>query len=183
MASARWLTWLVLTKRPENILSMVPGAWRRGFPSHIWMGTSVERQDLADLRLPVLLQVPARRFVSFEPLLGPLDISAYAKGIHWAIVGGESGSQGRPMHPDWVREIRKQCQVAALPFFFKQWGRYSPQRQGEKPAIMSPVHKGTCFPMYDAGKKKAGRMLDGEICGEIPGQLLNLNVNMNKIIV
>ena len=108
--------------------------------ANIWLGVSCEDQQRADERIPLLLQTPAAvRFISAEPLLGPVNLKfndeypdpdgCYADarhGIAWVIVGGESGPGARPMHPDWVRSIRDQCQAAAVPFFFKQWGEWRP---------------------------------------------------------
>ena len=113
---------------------------------NIWLGTSVENQQTADERIPLLLQVPAAvRFLSCEPLLGPVDLSfirttsisgimpldSHPIGspdkpfINWVIAGGESGNKARPMHPDWVRSLRNQCASASVPFFFKQWGEFA----------------------------------------------------------
>lgn len=131
------LDWLLLTKRPDNVPSMVPAAWMRdGFPAAVWIGTSVEDQRRADERIPHLLALPAAvRFLSVEPMLGPVDLwearyplpgggrgSAFAwgNGINWVIVGGESGPGARPVHPDWARDIREACQATGVPFFFKQ---------------------------------------------------------------
>jgi len=111
---------------------------------NVWLGISCEDQKTADERTPILLQCPAAvRFVSIEPMLGGIDLSAYFGGaycalpgdriepyynfgISWVIVGGESGPNARPMHPDWARAIRDQCQAAGVPFFFKQWGEWLP---------------------------------------------------------
>ena len=103
---------------------------------NVWLGVSVEDQERADERIPELLATPAaKRFISAEPLLGPLDIvGAYlippglkgedCWGIDWVIAGGESGPGARPMHPDWARSLRDQCKAAGVPFFFKQWGEW-----------------------------------------------------------
>ena len=141
----------------------------------MWIGTSVENQAAANARIPHLLQVPAAvRFLSMEPLLGPVDLSAvhhtvepgffgdclqwYHMGkdssdrgtsylnINWVIVGGESGHHARPMHPDWVRSLRDQCATAGVPFFFKQWGEYLPFCQlGPDPENKNAVNPG--FPV------------------------------------
>lgn len=169
IAETPWLDWLLLTKRPQYIVHMVPGDWLAprgafkvlpypgGWPANVWIGTSVEDQQRADERIPALLQVPARvRFLSMEPLLGPVNLTAircsngcapphycgecYPDGrtatgtfdaigdgaISWVIVGGESGGQARPMHPAWVRSLRDQCVSAGTAFFFKQWGEWHP---------------------------------------------------------
>lgn len=91
---------------------------------NVWVGVSAEDQKRADLRIPVLLDVPAaRRFVSAEPLLGPLRLDpAWTGGLDWVIVGGESGPNARPMDPDWVRGVRDDAVRAGVAFFFKQWG-------------------------------------------------------------
>lgn len=140
------LDWLLLTKRPENIMPMLIRA-ERGFqdlPSHIWIGATVENQEQADRRIPELLAVPAAvRFLSCEPLLGPVDLRhvgtedwdvlhgwkakannergwANTSLIHWVIAGGESGHGARPAHPDWFRSLRDQCRAAGVPYFMKQ---------------------------------------------------------------
>lgn len=136
------LIWQLLTKRPEKIMVFVPEHWRNGFPDNVWMGTSVENQNTADVRIPHLLKVPANvRFLSCEPLLGEVDLTsdeiirrillykpcfANSKGIDWVIAGGESGHHARPVHPDWIRSLRDQCKEAGVAFFFKQWGEYKP---------------------------------------------------------
>ncbi len=115
-----WLHWQLLTKRPENILAMVP--WGESWPNNVWIGTSVENADAAEKRLPLLREVPAAiRFLSCEPLIGPLD-DIDLSGIHWLIAGGESGPKHRPLDISWVRALRDRCQEANIAFFFKQWG-------------------------------------------------------------
>ena len=191
------LDWLILTKRPQNVKRFLddaetmpshfwPGAagnsvWDdivAGNFDHVWFGTSVEDQVTADARIPELLKIPAAvRFLSMEPLLGPVDFRemdlAYghfpqtdrqkAAGLspcekrvmnplhllNWVIVGGESGHHARPMHPEWVRDIREQCLPAGVPFFFKQWGEHN--SDGTR-----------------VGKKAAGRLLDGTEWNEAP---------------
>jgi protein gp37 len=118
MESASWHTFQVLTKRAARLAQLAPDL---RWPPNVWMGVSVERADYL-WRANHLRQVPAAvRFLSLEPLLGPLgtfDLS----GIHWVIVGGESGPGARPMEATWVRRIQEQCSAAGVPFFFKQWG-------------------------------------------------------------
>jgi len=113
---------LILTKRPARLLEF----WRGRNPlRNIWYGVSVEDQATADERIPVLERVPAaHRFISYEPLLGPISIQAYLDNgmISWVIAGGETGFAARPCDADWVRSIRDQCKAANLPFFFKRWG-------------------------------------------------------------
>ena len=125
MTQTPWLDWLLLTKRPENILDMVPDEWRTvgRWPRNVWAGTTIENQDVVIKRLSELIRVPARvRFLSCEPLLGPLDLSEWLDFISWVIVGGESGPKARPMNPDWVRSIRGQCNGAGVAYFVKQMG-------------------------------------------------------------
>lgn len=135
------LDWLLLTKRPESWNARMHEAmgagsnlartWLNGMaPANVWIGTSIEDQKRADERMPILLEIPARvRFLSIEPLLEDLG-ELNLRGIHWVIVGGESGPGARPMNPEWVRSIRDQCYVARVPFFFKQWGGVRKEKAG-----------------------------------------------------
>jgi len=140
------MDWLLLTKRPQNIGKMLPAFWDQ-VKGHVWLGTTVEDQQRADLNIPHLLKYDsAVRFVSCEPLLSPIDIgrymhdstcSGFADGIcscseprevhlDWVIAGGESGAQARPSSPEWFRDLRDQCETASVPFLFKQWGEWAP---------------------------------------------------------
>lgn len=157
------LDWLLLTKRPQNWKTRLNEAracmqsrpkpitctaavmveyWLGGYPPpNVWVGTTVEDQQRADERIPQILEIPARvRFLSCEPLLGPVDLGlmgtvpmaiaphSYAmtyQMIHWVICGGESGTGARPMHPAWARSMRDQCAGAGVPFLFKQWGEHA----------------------------------------------------------
>ena len=140
MRRADWHIYQVLTKRPERVAEMDA---RLPWAPHIWMGTSVESAPYTP-RIDVLRGVGASvRFLSLEPLLGPLPCMKL-KGIHWAIVGGESGPGARPMEESWVLDIRDQCRRAGVAFFFKQWG--------------------------GVNKKKAGRELEGRTWDEMPGR-------------
>ncbi len=119
MERAYWHVFQILTKRPDRMLSFTKDYGE--IPDHIWLGTSVELA-MYNHRIQTLKQVPARvKFVSFEPLLGPIGQVAL-DGISWAIVGGESGPHHRPIKAEWIREIRKQCKEQGIAFFFKQWG-------------------------------------------------------------
>lgn len=130
-------TYQVLTKRPERMAEI---AQRIDWPANVWAGTSIESQWHAG-RMDHLLRVPAAvRFLSCEPLLGPLALKL--DGIQWVIVGGESGSGARPMHPEWARSLRDQCQASNVAYFFKQWG--------------------------GVNKKATGRELDGRTWDEMP---------------
>jgi protein gp37 len=138
MERADWHIFQVLTKRYERLAAL---AEQLRWPGNVWMGVSVENQDYVR-RIGSLQKVPVRvRFLSVEPLLGPISFLPL-KGIHWVIVGGESGPRARPIQPQWVRAIRDRCRAKGVPFFFKQWGG---------------VHKA-----------KTGRLLDGRAWNEMP---------------
>ena len=138
MNEARWHTFQVLTKRAEY-MAQISG--RFNWSPNIWMGVTVESAKHVD-RMDFLRDVPAAvRFLSLEPLLGPIpDLNL--EGIDWVIVGGESGPGARPMRKEWVLEIRDRCLDAGVPFFFKQWGGVQ--------------------------KKKAGRLLEDKIWDQMP---------------
>lgn len=241
------LDWLLLTKRPENwrrateeVVELGHAArfvskgmemarnWLNGTrPTNVWMGTSVENQLVADKRIPELLKIPAAvRFLSCEPLLGPVDLERFGhdegfgsvydhrgtyafhqavgfppgsvkvkEGIDWVIAGGESGPHARPMHPDWARSLRDQCQSAGVPFFFKQHGEWREPLEGEAydtslgraqrvPAFIMGTN-GTVNCYHDEriqeprvvlriGKKNAGNLLDGVRYEEFPDVPQNL---------
>ena len=141
MARAHWHTFQVLTKRSQRMAEL---SQRLTWPRNVWAGVSVESPEYLH-RIDHLRLVPSQvRFVSFEPLLADLgDIDL--RGIHWAIVGGESGPGARPIQEPWVAEIRDQCLLAKVPFFFKQWG--------------------------GVNKKKAGRLLHGRVWDSRPPSL------------
>jgi protein gp37 len=124
------LDWLMLTKRPENISSMLPDNWGDGY-DNVWLGTSVEDERVLN-RISLLADIPAIiHFLSLEPLIGPLSHLPLAD-IEWVIVGGESGPKARPMDEKWVHEIRLQCENTDVPFFFKQWGGFNKARAGRE---------------------------------------------------
>lgn len=161
-------------------------------PPGIWLGTSVEDQAAADERIPPLLATPATvRFLSCEPLLGPITLKPeWLAIIDWVIVGGESGPGARPMHPDWVRSIRDQCAAAGVPLFFKQWGawqtvydrdhddpdwRRCPRECGSNQRYLN-LAGGTGFHgdrvvfVRRRSKKATGRILDGVTHDDFPGE-------------
>ena len=119
---------LILTKRPENIHRMLPVGWiesRAKYWPHIWLGVTAENQEMADLRIPILLDIPAKvRFVSCEPLIGLIEFDErhidYKGGVQWVITGGESGADGRWMDLKWARVLKYECQDHGIPFFMKQ---------------------------------------------------------------
>lgn len=260
------LYWLLLTKRPEDIMPLIHAAfiearespasgategcdsflesWLDGnAPKNVWLGTSVENQEAADERIPHLLRVPAAvRFLSVEPMLGPVDLGQWlhtwrcgqcnwtgfdpnystdderefcpkcglrevgrrydflwtGEGLpdgeaerrclaekhtplDWVIAGGESGPNARPMHPDWARGLRDQCQAAGVPFFFKQWGEWKPDcpypfdidhtnknNMGNGTVRRAPGTLDGNYLMRRYGKKAAGRLLDGREWNEFP---------------
>ena len=138
MRRAHWHTFQVLTKRSERLLELDP---QIEWPGNVWMGVSVENEDYK-FRIDHLRQTHARiKFLSLEPLLGPL-LNLNLRGINWAIVGGESGPGARSIQEEWVIDIRDQCLKAHVPFFFKQWGGVQ--------------------------KKRAGRLLQGRTWDEMP---------------
>lgn len=185
--ASQWHRFMVLTKRPQRMrgyFDYLRTIWRvREWPaSNLWLGVTAENQQRADERIPVLLEIPAvRRFVSVEPMLGPVDLSQWlgrSGGLDWVICGGETGQGARPLHPDWVRSLRDQCQMAGTPFFFKSWGDWYPN-WSEMPRDDIDYGKpqvsvgGLSF--VRCGKKQAGRMLDGRTWDEEPE-----DVNVSK---
>lgn len=214
MALAKQHTFQVLTKRPERMLEYLKSLGRHhevdrvsleakkintetGFHytmtsngwalPNVWIGVTIENQEAADERIPLLLQTPAAvRWISVEPLLGPVNLERplpgpdlqqgggasicqpwmIQGGIDWVVVGGESGHNARPMHTDWARSLRDQCAAAGVPFLFKQHGEW---RGGGKGWHLSkPVTGGVQFHKWEdgsisirEGKKSAGRLLDG----------------------
>jgi protein gp37 len=162
-----WLDWLLLTKRPGPALRMVP--WRGAWPANVWFGATVEDADWARKRLPHLLRSAAVvRFVSCEPLLGAVDLSAClgrgAGKVNWVIAGGESGGNSRPSDPAWLRALRDQCAVAEVPFHFKQWGNWRPSAAARAKRRL-PVTDGL---VERVSKKLAGRRLDGRTWDQFP---------------
>lgn len=167
---------------------------------NVWLGVSAENQQWADLRIPALLDTPAAvRFVSAEPLLGPIDLMSVpprvggVPAIDWVIVGGESGHGARPMHPDWARSLRDQCTGAGVAFLFKQWGEWVPEglwlHANSAPAaflspdgtvrdlvngkpVRPPMSRGDAITIRRVGKKAAGRVLDGRTWDEYPAVVL-----------
>lgn len=192
-----WLSEIPIPRHPQGWVIKAPGAPRTKIFDHIWLGVSAENQQRANERIPVLLDIPgaAVRFVSVEPMLGPVDLSGplYAEGragqpgtarfdatkmwmprLDWVICGGESGPGARPMYPDWPRALRDQCQAAGVPFFFKQWGKYCyPEQMPEDTYNAVDVHHnlaghGDYNKPWGVGKKLAGRLLDDEKWNEMP---------------
>lgn len=221
------LIWLLLTKRIGNAKAMLAEMFPDGVPDNVWLGATICNQAEADRDIPKLLAVPAaKRFLSMEPLLGPVDLTAIGQytnsslnidalfgsetrgilamspsegssmvsttfggpRVDWVIVGGESGHNARPMHPNWVRSLRDQCETAGVPFLFKQWGEWIPYEDSAQPPFKWSQHgheiDGHVLPDFESedgqnqrewhcdwsdmllarrvGKKAAGRLLDGQ---------------------
>ena len=170
---------------------------------NVWLGVTAENQARADERIPLLLQTPAaKRFVSVEPMLGPVDLfnagmkldgklnrqTGERAFLHWVICGGESSQGARPMHPDWVRSLRDQCQAAAVPFLHKQNGEWAPGETvdrttgivetarliddqwffGKESLARTDGHVDDQPDVYRVGKKAAGRLLDGREWNQFP---------------
>ncbi len=167
------LDWLLLTKRPQNVGRLA--GWGQDWPKHVWLGTTVELQARADELLPHLAVVPAAvKFISAEPLLGPLELRKWlGSTVNWVITGGESGPKARPASPDWFRSIQLQCMAADVPFHFKQWGDWAPgdgvNLAGRRAIQQQIADDGT--PMLRLGKKAAGRRLDGAEWDELPTRM------------
>jgi len=170
---------------------------------NVWLGVSVEDQTTADQRIPLLLDTPAAvRFVSYEPALGPVTLTnmgtdgtaiaglnaltgeqpcchdhpdkiVYHNGLDWIIAGGESGGGARPSRAEWFRKVREQCEIAGVPFFFKQWGEWIPVDQWRQTARFDSAktfvgHTSENGVMLRVGKKNAGRRLDGREWNQFP---------------
>jgi protein gp37 len=211
IADTPHLDGLLLTKRIGNAKRMLSDASMHDGrlltandeyrpPDNLWIGATICNQEEADRDIPKLLATPtAKRFLSMEPLLGPVDLvragalwsdmngnihpefQRVRQHIDWVIVGGESGHGARPMHPDWARSLRDQCQAAGVPFLFKQWGEWTPGENVERQRGTIPVahhfvdewivsnlnlatdggHADDEPTVYRVGKKAAGRLLDG----------------------
>lgn len=164
------LDWLMLTKRIQHVNSMVP--WKFSFPENVWIGATVEDQRRANDRMDLLLSIPAKiRFLSCEPLLGPVDLEPWISEIDWVIAGGESGHGSRPMNPDWPRLLRDQCFENDVAFHFKQWGNWFPAGAESEVKVKKTILAGRSR-MINVGKKKAGRLLDGIEWNQIPVNLV-----------
>jgi protein gp37 len=174
MADTPRHTYQVLTKRAQRLSKIAP---KLPWPDNVWMGVSIE-SDRYVFRANHLRKVPAAvRFISAEPLLGPLP-SLDLSGVGWLIAGGESGPGARPMHPDWVRNLRDRCISADVAFFFKQWGAWAPNREAgsmsvslqgefvdELPRVTVP---GAPVAMRRVGKGAAGRRIDRRVWNQMP---------------
>ena len=169
---------------PSDVLNLRWMHWRinqgPAFPygpwplPNVWLGVSAENQETANQRLPFLAKTPARvRFVSYEPALGPLDLTRWIEQVDLVICGGESGPHARRMDLEWARSMRDQCEKAKIAFFFKQWGEWWPNEQGnyECPESLRQLAYDEPGEEYSRiGKKAAGHLLDGKIYQQFPRQ-------------
>jgi protein gp37 len=130
MERAHWHKFQILTKRSSRLRDYVNARYADGpAPQHIWLGTSIEDGSKKSRARHIQATKASVRFLSIEPLLGRIG-KIDLQGIHWVIVGGESGPRARPMLVEWAREVRDQCKAAKVPFFFKQWGGLRPKSGG-----------------------------------------------------
>jgi protein gp37 len=174
------LDWLLLTKRIHVVRKLLPKGY--DFPANVWLGATVENQEVADKMIKYLLEfeTPSVRFLSCEPLLSALNLESYlvptARGtkIDWVITGGESGASSRPMNPAWPADIQTQCENASVPFHFKQWGHWAPIE-----LVRDVMTKSTRIEAMESddyatvslaaiGKGKAGRRLGGKHWDQFP---------------
>jgi protein gp37 len=206
------LDWLLLTKRIGNVRGMLAELAHGSDPDltlldmmplpNVWLGATIVNQTEAERDIRKLLDVPARvRFLSMEPLLGPVSFEGLFANPHdvrdgtnmlealdWVIVGGESGPNARPMHPDWARSLRDQCEAAGVPFLFKQWGEWTPGENvhrntgtvdgawwvdgrwmpSRENLARDDGHRDDEPDLYRVGKKAAGRLLDGRTWDGFP---------------
>lgn len=182
MADTPQHTYQVLTKRAHRLPRV---ADKLPWPANVWMGVSAEDQGQANARIPHLLATPAAvKFVSAEPLLGPVRLDPAWTGLDWLIAGGESGKGARPMHPQWLRDLRDQCAEMDIAYFLKQWGEWYPQpiystddrhhvvmldgRDRGTPWSGWRIDQPDAAVMERVGKKAAGRVLDGDTHDAFP---------------
>jgi protein gp37 len=205
MVAAPRHTFQVLTKRHARLRSLLSnGAFWQAVSTHlghmwntpapapltraphwVWVGVSAETQQWADIRLPALAETPAEvRFVSAEPLLGPMRIRPdWLSRLRWVIAGGESGPGARPMHPDWPRTLRDQCAAAGVAFFFKQWGEYLPAPVVDAPtsvngrAVQHPDGSAVSASIRDRGP--SGTFRAGAVRAMRPGDRNGLGVMLD----
>jgi protein gp37 len=164
-------TFQILTKRPEILIEFDVNYVHVNYHK-IWAGISAENQEYADLRIPILLKSSFdTMWVSLEPLLDSIDLSAYINALSWVVVGGETGPHARPMNPIWVRNIRNQCIDAHVPFFFKSWGEWAPVEQVREftdTDHITRLDNANHARYIRLGSRHTGRMLDGKEYQEFP---------------
>ena len=194
-----------MTKRTGNVSKMIPEIWQAQLPANVWLGITVVNQEEAERDVKKLLRIRASvRFLSMEPLLGPINFEGLFANpdmpndgtnqlheIDWVIVGGETGPGARPLHPDWVFDLRDQCAATETPFLFKQWGDWASAgmggfgtKDGEIRYIKSDgTFWGDDLPSDDdadvltvvrLGKNVTGRRLAGKTCDGYPTPRITL---------
>lgn len=177
------LHWLLLTKRPDEARRYFQNTFFDWPWPHVWIGASVENQVAARERIPELLRIPAAgRFLSIEPMLGPVNVqvaespewaidNGHLIGVDWIIAGGESGTKARPTHPNWLRALRDQCQHDGRPFLFKGWGEWA-SLGGWPGGRLQPYifPDGLC--MHRTGRAQSGCLIDEVEYKEVPACLL-----------
>ena len=158
----RRLDWLMLTKRPQNIIKMLPADWGDGY-RNVWLGVTAENQTYFDQRWKYLQNIPAViKFISYEPALGRLRLPKHGPYPDWLISGGESGGGARPVNPKWVRDIIADCRRRGVTPFHKQWGTYS-----SNPLVVEQrmsIAEAKALDKYGKG----GGLVDGELVRESP---------------
>ena len=173
------LDWLLLTKHIDNVARLAP--WSGTWPRNIWLGITAENQTWLERRIDHLLHHDtAVRFISSEPLLGPLALRPWlrgadgARGVDWVIAGGESGGKARYMNPAWVEDLRDQCLEADVAFHFKQWGHWAPEEliaesiSAQAQRVEVTGRSGRKIRLVKVGKTKGGRMLWGQTWDQFP---------------
>ena len=157
------LDWQLLTKRPQNMAKMLPDDWGAGGWPNVWLGFTAEDQVRFDQRKKIMEDIPAKVwFVSYEPAIGPLRISANDPSPDWLIIGGESGPGARPLQPAWVENILEDCRKHRIAPFFKQWGQY------ENNPLTGQMNLSKSDMMGIDPYGKGGGLVNGEIVREFP---------------
>jgi protein gp37 len=158
----RRLRWLLLTKRPQNIVKMLPSDRGDGY-HNVWLGVTAEDQNWFDRRWQLLQKIPAAiKFISYEPALGPLRLPKHGSVPDWLISGGESGPSARPMNPRWVRDVIADCRLRGVTPFHKQWGTYQ-----NNPLVIEQGKSIEEAKLIDKNGKGGG-LVDGQIVREFP---------------
>ncbi len=178
------LDWLLLTKRIHLVKKQLPKGYK--LPKNVWLGATVENQETADKRIKYLLdfESPAVRFLSCEPMLGPINLEKFVSGdigrakLDWVIAGGESGYGSRPMNPQWPKALQVQCSKAKIAFHFKQWGHWAPvELVADVLKKTTPIRvldkAGKEISLAGIGKGKSGRTLAGRHWDQFPSTQLS----------
>jgi len=174
MWRARQHTFLIVTKRAKRAAAFGDSDYmvnEEGNPcSHtlnVYHLVTVENQEMADKRIPYALQIPGKVGLLIEPMLGPVDLRAIGGRSNGVLLGGETGPNARPMHPDWARSVRNQCEAAGVPFFFKSWGRWYPDSKEHTGSMHQILMNDAVLTDYD-WMRQSGRLLDGREHNDLP---------------